>query len=649
MQSLHRLKFSWGYNRSLELEWPEGAPGDPVHIQTLPGLVEADSEAAPDPVGRLGIPAIVWRPEADWLFEPLQLREETDYLVDVTLPISRVNAAAEWEKRSSWPLGERFEKYFRADPPRRWHFVEGGVRITGVLNFRAHVGVANLQIPGGPPLLVEVTPAKIGYFEDLKALLELISAELLELLFQLDEPTSIHLGLSSAQATEPLALLFHLRRALSEPQLPTAVEAVLNRPHSSVYTEQRSVPLGTSRYPAPDDAASEFSKLSFRSGGPAASLFRGYTPELLPERRTGETKDTRENRYVKSFLEDLFQIIDDLQRRLKDGGNDLSAREAVQWRERIADWLSDPVWREVGPLTYFPSNSQVLQRREGYKDVLQIDLALQLGLRLPWERGLEIADGLDGDVRPISELYQYWCYFLLRSILRRICTREEVSASSVFRRTGDGLHVELREGKQSKTVFRYEAGSSLPARISLFHNRSFRRQTAGNTQWDNSYSASFEPDYSILIEIVTDGVTRFHWLHFDAKYRLDFGRWEAAVNAQPAEVEQRLTRDRVGEELDGRPAYKKDDLYKMHSYRDALLGSRGSYVLFPGTGRSEEVFVRFPGAAYRSSPNWIPSVGAFQLRPHQEEGQSRVLERFLREIIGQLTVRRTYQEETGLF
>ena len=38
-------------------------------------------------------------------------------------------------------------------------------------------------------------------------------------------------------------------------------------------------------------------------------------------------------------------------------------------------------------------------------------------------QGEKLAEGLTGDIRPVSELYEYWCFFLLRRLLARVRSR----------------------------------------------------------------------------------------------------------------------------------------------------------------------------------------------------------------------------------
>ena len=116
-----------------------------------------------------------------------------------------------------------------------------------------------------------------------------------------------------------------------------------------------------------------------------------------------------------------------------------------------------------------------------------------------------------------------------------------------------------------------------------------------------------------------------------------------------ADIEEDLTSEIQNLDRDQKDTFKRGDLYKMHTYRDALLGSRGAYILFPGSGEDEEIFIRHPGSRYPSAPYHFPSVGAFQLRPYENAGQRNNLEEFLTTVLDQIITTKQYQEEEGRF
>ena len=98
--------------------------------------------------------------------------------------------------------------------------------------------------------------------------------------------------------------------------------------------------------------------------------------------------------------------------------------------------------------------------------------------------------------------------------------------------------------------------------------------------------------------------------------------------------------------------YAQADLFKMHTYRDGILGSRGAYVLFPGAGSGDpevDLFVRHPSEFGSGSVDAVPSVGAFSLTPGGGNDELKAIGDFIGEIFEKLLDGGAYVEESGYF
>ena len=84
-------------------------------------------------------------------------------------------------------------------------------------------------------------------------------------------------------------------------------------------------------------------------------------------------------------------------------------------------------------------------------------------------------------------------------------------------------------------------------------------------------------------------------VHFDAKYRLE--NIDGLFGAENS--------DAAAEETNGN--YKRQDLLKMHAYRDAIKPSQGAYVLYPGRSSKPSRFEGFHEI--------LPGLGAFGVAP----------------------------------
>jgi len=609
-------------------------------------IVECYEETSPDAFAQLGIPALGWRDERDALFEPLQLREETDYLIDVTVISTLEAAQAAWRDDRAWPLQPRLASVYTTDPPKRWRATGEYVKVSGRLNFRSHAGISDLAPRGQSPRLIEVVPRKLGYFQDFASLLSLISDQVVELLLRLDDPTAARFSVGEALRLDPKILLFQLRRLMSDEHLISAIETILDRPRSRMITTQEFARTGRVGLPSPDLIAPSIAQCRVDRGGPLSRLFRGFTPSTLPAFTKRETIDTPEQRYIKAFLEELDALLSALQTTLNVPEFRASRAQVEEWSAIVRDWLTHPLWRDVGAMLTMPANSQVLQRASGYREVLAADLALNSGIRFAWPGGGSVATSLDGDIRPVSDLYEFWCFFVLRSILQTVCG-SQAESGSIITRSADGLRVELRRGRQSRTAFIYHRGDR-EARVTLFYNRRFPR-IPPQDRWSGSYTAVFRPDVSILVSVASGGEggpTIDHWLHFDAKYRLEISTLTTALASELVAAEE----DNISATEAQSETYRRENLDEMHSYRDGVLGTRGAYLIYPGSGADETIFIRHPLERYPVSRYRIPSVGAFQLRPTHVVGQASGLSSFISQALAELVGEgRDYEEEEGLF
>jgi predicted component of viral defense system (DUF524 family) len=105
--------------------------------------------------------------------------------------------------------------------------------------------------------------------------------------------------------------------------------------------------------------------------------------------------------------------------------------------------------------------------------------------------------------------------------------------------------------------------------VCLFYNRRFRRPSHALATWGGSYTAFFDPDYSILATVIEGQSKQRHCLHFDAKHRLEMAEVETlfdAVDDPVGDLENR--QEGTAHDREIARLHKQDDLFKMHTYRD---------------------------------------------------------------------------------
>jgi len=650
---LHRASFELGSGVVLDIEAALGRGRSVAIDWHAPRLAAAEEEIDVDAVASGTAPPMCWR-DSLYLFEQYQLREDTDYLIDITIPIALAEAQEQAKKNVCWPFDLRVASVFRRDPARRWKNASDTGRpsttITGQLNLRSHAGVIDLATEAGGPFRAEVVCRKLKYFDEFKALLDDLADRTAELLLSFDSPVSLSFDASGDLAENAAALHFLMRHVMAAPNLPSAVSDIIAQPHVALVERLEYTPIEEVQDPDAEVIGDGIDTSDLILGGPLARLFRGYTPRVLLEREIFESHDTPENRYAKAFLAHCGFISRQLQSRMSVRRFRASEREAVSWARAIDEALQHDLWREVGPLSHIPSNSQTLIRKRGYKELFRLDLLLRLSLALDWKQGSE---SLVGDIRPVNQIYEYWCFFVLRQALLGLCI--EVGGGDFITLSKDGLRVQLMKGRRSECRFEFSSPTGKKVSVRLYYNKRFPRPKTAHTEWNGSYTASFDPDFSVVVAPISN-MAAAHWLHFDAKYRLErreaVGLFESENDGDDGDVQ--ISGDY---EAELSRVHKLEDLFKMHTYRDGILGTRGAYVLFPGDGIGGQVhgphrnlFVRHPSALGGGTAHRIPSVGAFDLVPGDMlEGQVAAIRNLLTVVFEMASGSLSYKEEQANF
>ena len=405
--------------------------------------------------------------------------------------------------------------------------------------FQNQIGKSTIQLALDdrplPPLTIEVLSTKFPTPAEHLAFYQSLLDDLIERNVRLPFTFRAPTGHAVEEASQPPSALFvyhFLRQYLGA--LGSALETVLRVPHRLLRQEEAIVPLA--QVNAVNSAVIDWVLTHPQEWVRAphvaiAEHFQGYAPARVWQQLAEETLDTAPNRFVRHFVCQLTQWL--AHPALTHFSEHLASARGV-----VEQALHDTLFDQVSEMHRFPAESQVLLKRDGYRELLELWRLFHLARR-PFFGPLQEAI----DSRDVATLYEFWCFFAL---VKRL---EPGLGTATLRLEITDVH-----GLEYKAEARYACE---PWR--LVYNRGFgqRKDCTG------SYSVQLRPDLTLLndnrIELV-----------FDAKFRFDLSTFELADDTPENERQESVTR-----------VAKKADLYKMHTYRDALR-ARAAVALYPG-------------------------------------------------------------------
>lgn len=291
------------------------------------------------------------------------------------------------------------------------------------------------------------------------------------------------------------------------------------------------------------------------------SIFDVPTEEL--------TFDTPENRFVKHVLTQCLHLAyrfaphPKLHESLRS-----DCRKIVSLLEQQ---LRGAHFDGVGSLTGFSSPSQTLQKAEGYREIFLFWNHFSQCAALP-KTEAEVSRFLDG--RDIATLYEYWVFSKILEIVAAVSGKTivrtfEVSQNELGAGLSYGLEVHFEE------------------EISVTYNKTYSRPRG------TAYSTPLRPDVIVSV--------RGQEYAFDAKYRLTILDVDESTD-------------------DGALTYKRADIYKMHTYCDAIPSIKASFVVYPG---NDFIFFSRAGGVLTEVPPRVAldGVGAIPVRPSIADSQ----------------------------
>jgi uncharacterized protein len=402
------------------------------------------------------------------------------------------------------------------------------------VRFENQLGLTYLQPYQGhkplcQPLFVEVIsrkfPSPAHHLSFFSTLLNDLFARAARIPFTTSAPTSRSVTEALQPPTPLFVFHFLIQHAFA---LRTALAIIQAAPHRRLTDHPSFVALADAKEADVDVMISILHSPKDwvrASGSVLVERLHGYAPARVWQRQPEETFNTPENRFVLFFIRELLTAAESLPMQTWWGTvSDDRKRIVREAASALRYSVSLPLFAGIRPMQQFPSSSRVLMLREGYREIFLLWQSFQRARR-PLFAHLRHAI----DVRDVAKLYEIWAFFALV---------EEISSIM-----GQTPVLDLPLSDESGLSWRAEASFGTLGR--LVYNLT-----------QPSYSIPLRPDFTWIRHASQKVV-------LDAKFRLN----------------RRLV-ESSDEEL-GKATAQPTDLYKMHTYRDAL-GVRAAVSIYPG-------------------------------------------------------------------
>ena len=517
------------------------------------------------------------------VLQPIRLYENTKYKWQLLVRHGEALRAASAEEIDAKSVSSSMSRHESWDPQPETP--------NGTFESKNYLGVAWIGLGETIKARFEFVSRKLDYETQYISLLNYLTLKEVSLLYDFRSPTAAILARDKTKRSPHKLDNYLLLRAIVPPRiLQGIVNQIISRPHSSLCTELSWKPAS---YANPSYAlVHPSSRVRWATNSDGAR-----TPDELLEARRHDSFDTVPNRFAKYALEFFLDICEATNELTGENAGALKA-ESMRMTESIRMLLGSTFFRRVGRLSYIPYDNQVLQKRDGYRQLFRAFLYASCGLRMP-----DVMEGallsVTAENRNVPKLYEIWLFFFLAETLERMGGGQGLASyKDEIRRDKTTPTVDISKGDECK----FSTNVNLDGQayeLRLFYNRTFKPSAPGGTgrsgllrPREQSYSMELQPDFTLEAK-AAGGETTF--IHFDAKFRIKSARI-SKLSAKDGKTEDGVA--------------QPDDVHKMHTYNDAIYGTAASVILYPGE-IGKEGFDQY----YRKFEELLPGVGALEVKP----------------------------------
>lgn len=427
--------------------------------------------------------------------------------------------------------------------------------LSGVINFGSEIGFSDLvvQIDGSNylRLVIEIFPSKIDYQKDYKMIVEDITKEVYNVVFDFLKKTYLEYQQGEKVNGSPVEFFAVINKIFKD--FIKAADMIMAHPYHVLETTHQVVP---SHKVKKTDART----LRWIEKHPeqAKRIYGKIRVERALTAKEQVSYDTKENQLTKHILLSTARKLDSFKKNYMK----LLRREDQELIAKIDRMVNEINCRcnttflvDVNAKETSSGMSLVFSMAPGYRDLYKYYLMLLHGLSIT-------GDVFNISVKDLALLYEYWCFIKLNSMMKE---RYQLISQNIVKVQGNGLFVSLVKGSSSKVKYRNSENGEI---ITLSYNPKASQVP----------TVAQKPDNVLSLEKKTvdqaGKKVKYEYV-FDAKYRVN-----------PA-----LEGSDYYNSISHTPGPELDDINTMHRYRDAIVYQNGSdpyertmfgaYVLFP--------------------------------------------------------------------
>ena len=428
--------------------------------------------------------------------------------------------------------------------------------LTGVINFGNDIGFSDLVIQVDHSnylrLVLEVFPSKISYREDYQAIVEDVTKEIYNVVFDFLKRTYLGYRQSDHVSSSPVEFFAVIQKIYKD--FLKAADMILSQPHHVLETTHLVLP--GYKVKRLDNRGLRWIEKHPEQVSRNGNQFN-ITKALAVKKQV--TYDTKENRLTKYILQSTAKKLQSFKKKyllLKRDEDAVFVSKINEMIKNINRRGNSSFMAEVG--TYEDSNSMslVFSMAPGYRDLYKYYLMLLRGLAIT-------GDVFNISVKDLAVLYEYWCFIKLNSLMKE---KYELVSQDIIKVQGNGLYVSLVKGRGSQVRYRNPVNGET---ITLSYNPKAIDVPTIAQRPDN------------VLTLKKNGADINYEYVFDAKYRIN-----------PA-----LPGTDYYASISHHPGPEVGDINTMHRYRDAIVYHNdaspyerimfGAYVLFPYKNEAE--------------------------------------------------------------